>query len=157
MDLSHRSIRGLRTLHPPIPALPRVILSMYCKTSNGRWINLWWPAEVGNHIAPEECAYDAEASELGPSVFVGNLVLVVGILLGVFLLHILVVSGVEALWLTKVKGTFLLGWRGGPCLTLVAFWFLVWWVNTHTLDAHTMFSSELILWQPTCVGKGRSI
>lgn len=36
-------------------------------------------------------------------MFVGNLVLVVGILLGMFLLHIVVVSGVEAFWLTKVR------------------------------------------------------
>ena len=80
-------------------------------------MNLWWPAEVGRDIAPDECAYDAEASELSALVFVGNLVLVVGILLGVFLLHILVVSGVEALWLTKVREPCYRV-RGG-CLTLV--------------------------------------
>lgn len=59
---------------------------------------------MGHDIASEECAFDAEESELGVSVFVGNLALVVGILLAVFLLHILIVSGVEAFWLTQVRG-----------------------------------------------------
>lgn len=68
-----------------------------------RWINLWWPAEIGEDIASEECIVDAGASELGALVFVGNLALVVGILLGVFFLHVVIVSGVEAYWLTKVR------------------------------------------------------
>lgn len=72
---------------------------------NNRWINLWWPAPapVAEDLASEECAFDAGAGEIGALVFVGNLILVVGTLLGVFLLHVAVISGVEALWLTKVS------------------------------------------------------
>ena len=36
-------------------------------------------------------------------MFIGNLVLVVGIVLIQFLLHVAVVSGVEAYWLSKVN------------------------------------------------------
>lgn len=74
-----------------------------CSPSKHRWINLWWPAKIGEDIGSEECVFDAGASEIGALVFVGNLVLVVGILLGVLVLHIVIVSGVEALWLTKVS------------------------------------------------------
>eukprot|EP00903_Cladosiphon_okamuranus_P006435 g6296.t1 len=66
-----------------------------------RWINLWWSTKIGEDIGSEECVFEAGASEIGASVFVGNLVLVLGILVGVFVLHILIVSGVEAHWLTK--------------------------------------------------------
>lgn len=68
-----------------------------------RWINLWWPAEVAKDIASDECAFEIGAGDIGALVFVGNLILVVGILLGVFLLHVAVVSGVEAYWLAKVR------------------------------------------------------
>lgn len=68
-----------------------------------RWINLWWPAEVAEGIASEGCVFESGASNIGALVFVGNLILVVGVLLGVFLLHVAVVSGVEAYWLTKVR------------------------------------------------------
>ena len=85
----------------PSPLLSRV--NGHGLTSKHRWVNLWWPAEIGEDIASEECVFDAGASELGALVFVGNLILVVGILLGVFLLHIVLVSGVEAYWLTKVR------------------------------------------------------
>ncbi|CAN0102818.1 unnamed protein product [Ectocarpus sp. 13 AM-2016] len=27
-----------------------------------RWINLWWPAEVGQNIASDECAFEAGAT-----------------------------------------------------------------------------------------------
>ncbi|CAM9789606.1 unnamed protein product [Ectocarpus fasciculatus] len=66
-----------------------------------RWINLWWPAEIGQNIASDECAFEAGASGIGALIFVGNLALVIGILLAIFFIHVAVVSGVEALWLTK--------------------------------------------------------
>lgn len=46
--------------------------------------------------------FSAGVGEIGASVFVGNTVLVGGILLGTFLLHVAIVSGVEAYWLGKV-------------------------------------------------------
>lgn len=50
-----------------------------------------------------ECVFSASMGEIGASVFVGNAVLVVGILLATFLVHVAVVSGVEAYWLAKVS------------------------------------------------------
>ncbi len=87
----------------PAPSADRSILAR--PQTKKRWVNLWWPAEIGEDIASEECAFDA-GGDLGALVFVGNLLLVVGILLGIFLLHVLIVSGVEAFWLTKVRRPF---------------------------------------------------
>lgn len=54
-----------------------------------------------------ECAFsETEGSDIGMLVFIGNLVLVVGILLGVFFLHIAVVSAIEACWLVKVRPVY---------------------------------------------------
>ncbi|CAM9953326.1 unnamed protein product, partial [Ectocarpus sp. 4 AP-2014] len=68
-----------------------------------RWINLWWPAEIGEDIASDGCIFETGANEIGALVFVGNLALVLGILLAIFFLHVAVVSGAEALWLTKKR------------------------------------------------------
>lgn len=78
-----------------------------------RWVNLWWPADFAEDIASKECAFVGGASDLGALVFVGNLVLVVGILLLIFLIHVAVISGVEAFWLLKVGGVVLraVGWE----------------------------------------------
>lgn len=54
-------------------------------------------------IASEGCVFETGASDIGALVFVGNLALVAGILFGIFLLHVAVISGMEALWLTKVS------------------------------------------------------
>lgn len=40
---------------------------------------------------------------VGGSVFVGNTLLVIGLLFVIFALHIIVVSAVEAYWLTEVR------------------------------------------------------
>lgn len=85
-----------------------------------RWVNLWWPAQVAEDITSEECVFETGASEIGALVFVGNLVLVVGVLLGVFLLHVAAISGVEALWLTKVKACWPdMGRQGRVCLQVL--------------------------------------
>lgn len=42
-------------------------------------------------------------SKIRSSVFLGNLLLIVGILVGIFVVHIAVISAVEALWLSKVR------------------------------------------------------
>eukprot|EP00903_Cladosiphon_okamuranus_P021834 g20077.t1 len=70
-----------------------------------RWLNLWWPVPgpIAEDITSEACVFETGASDIGALVFVGNLILVVGTLLGVFLMHVAVVSGVEALWLTKKR------------------------------------------------------
>ena len=45
----------------------------------------------------------SEASDLGPLVFLGNLLLVGSMLAGVFALHVVIISAVEAFWLTRVS------------------------------------------------------
>eukprot|EP00752_Nemacystus_decipiens_P002264 g2145.t1 len=68
-----------------------------------RWINLWWPTDVAEDLLSPACDLEAGSGDLGTSVFVGNLLLVLGVLLGVLLLHVAVVSGVEAFWLLKIR------------------------------------------------------
>lgn len=46
---------------------------------------------------------DEEGGMINVPIFVGNLISVVGLLLIIFLVHVLVVSGVEAYWLSKVR------------------------------------------------------
>lgn len=70
-----------------------------------RWINLWWPAQFADQVTSDSCTLGAGASGLGFPVFVGNVVLVVGILLSIFLLHVMLVSAVEAYWMAKVRYT----------------------------------------------------
>ncbi|CAM9192533.1 unnamed protein product, partial [Hapterophycus canaliculatus] len=67
------------------------------------WINLWWPAKVAEDIVSEGYIFETGASDIGALVFVGNLALVAGTLIGIFLLHVVMVSGMEALWLTKKR------------------------------------------------------
>ena len=68
-----------------------------------RWVNLWWPVDIPDDTGSGRCAFSTGVGEIGASVFVGNAVLVVGILLGTFLLHVAIVSGVEAYWLAEVS------------------------------------------------------
>ncbi|CAM9702642.1 unnamed protein product, partial [Laminaria digitata] len=82
-----------------------------------RWANLWPPPGVAESLAPfrstrrlqeednsSRCELAAAgSSDIGAIVFIGNLVLFAGILLTIFLLHVLLASGVEAYWLTKER------------------------------------------------------
>lgn len=79
-------------------------------------MNLWPPENVVEALTPvsttrrlqeAESASQCDLAATGPGdigaiVFVGNLVLFAGALLAIFLLHVLLASGVEAYWLTKV-------------------------------------------------------
>ena len=67
-----------------------------------RWINLWWPANFAEDVTSASCTVGS-AADLGAVVFVGSLVLDVGILLGILFLHILLVSLVEAYWMSEVS------------------------------------------------------
>lgn len=50
------------------------------------------------------CSWDGvDVNGLGALVFIGNLGLVFGALVVIFLLHVALVSGVEAYWLAKVR------------------------------------------------------
>lgn len=66
-----------------------------------RWINLWVPLDPPG--LEDTCNFSMTDGDLGPLIFVGNIILVIGILAGILLLHIAVVSGVEAYWLWKVS------------------------------------------------------
>ena len=85
-----------------------------------RWVNLWpsasvveqftplrttrQPQETGSETNSPRCDFGStEPNDVGGIVFVGNLVLFIVILLAKFFLHVLLASGVEAYWLTKVK------------------------------------------------------
>lgn len=68
-------------------------------------MNLWWPAGFAEDGASAECVFSAGASDIGASVFVGNAMLVGGILVGLFLFHVAIVSGAEAYWLAKVSSS----------------------------------------------------
>lgn len=66
-----------------------------------RWLNLWIPLNPA--IDLDTCNLEDSEGGLGLLVFMGNLALVIAILLGVFFLHVTVVSGVEAYWLWRVS------------------------------------------------------
>lgn len=65
-------------------------------------MNLWLALDVSGD-AGGGCDFEAEGAALGARVFLGNLSLVVGILSGIFLVHVFVVSGFEAYWLSEVR------------------------------------------------------
>lgn len=55
---------------------------------------------------PESCDVDGSAdddSSVDGQVFVGNTVLVVGILFAIFFFHVAIISAVEAYWLAQVR------------------------------------------------------
>lgn len=98
-----------------------------------RWVNLWWQPDFATNIL-SSCE-PVTGANIGGPVFVGNIVLVVGILLSLFLLHVVVISGVEAYWLTKARydwstlfvrdGLFLRfspSWWLGLCSTISCKW-----------------------------------
>lgn len=76
---------------------------------NTRWVNLWWKADIADNIQSGECALGQAADDV--ALFLGNLLLIAGLLLGIFLVHVAVISAVEASWLAKV-GYLLV--RNGP-------------------------------------------
>lgn len=67
-----------------------------------RWTNLWWPASFAHGFA-EECSAGDAFGEVDILVWVGNIVLVGGILLFLFIVHVAVISGLEAVWLSTVR------------------------------------------------------
>ncbi|CAM9193318.1 unnamed protein product, partial [Ectocarpus sp. 13 AM-2016] len=87
-----------------------------------RWANLWPPASFAEEFIDtsdegqqrrlqEEadggggggCSWDGSLGGLGSLVFIGNQGLVFGALVLIFLLHVSLVSGVEAYWLAKKR------------------------------------------------------
>eukprot|EP00752_Nemacystus_decipiens_P003432 g3173.t1 len=93
-----------------------------------RWVNLWPPASFAEEFigtsgeegqmrrlqqkagegsgegSALECSWDGtDVNNLGALVFIGNLCLVFGTLLLIFLVHIALVSAVESFWLAKKR------------------------------------------------------
>lgn len=71
-----------------------------CELHGKRWVNLWTPARP---VKPEICDYQLGPGDLDAGVVVRNLGIILGVLVGTLILHIFVISGVEAFWLTKVR------------------------------------------------------
>lgn len=65
-----------------------------------RWVNLWWRADFAENITSGACAVDDVA------LFMGNSVLVSCCFLGIFLVHVAVISAIEAFWVVKVSCAF---------------------------------------------------
>lgn len=74
--------------------------------TTGRWINLWWEApfaeDVLDEFGQEECSFGGGLGEYWSKVFVGNLTLNLVILVSLFVLHMVLISAVEAYWVSKV-------------------------------------------------------
>lgn len=80
-----------------------------------RWVNLWPPASIGRSFLSRQgqlsqgeessgCVIPVTSvSDINGEVFLGNIALVTFILLSIFVVHILVASGVEACWMSKVQ------------------------------------------------------
>lgn len=75
---------------------PAHVWAVY-KFGSERWVNLWGKAEWVGSAIPGDCEAD------GVGLFAWNFEFVAGCLLGIFLVHMAVVSAVEALWVTKVS------------------------------------------------------
>lgn len=58
------------------------------------------PAE----LIPDSCEAGEDETQLDDDVFFGNTALVLGILLAIFLVHVTIISVVEAYWLAQVRG-----------------------------------------------------
>lgn len=61
------------------------------------------PATTVEDAVPDSCTIEDAPSKLSVLVFVGNILLVAGVLLAILLVHIAVISGIEAYWLVKVR------------------------------------------------------
>lgn len=99
-----------------MPFLPPAPTLNVCRPVSDRWVNLWLPENFVETFTPVSATRRLQETEsasrcdlastgsgdIGAIVFVGNLVLFAGVLLAIFLLHVLLASGVEAYWLTKV-------------------------------------------------------
>ncbi|CAM9524910.1 unnamed protein product [Pylaiella littoralis] len=68
-----------------------------------RWVHLWLPADAFRGAVPDSCRLEDDPSDLNVLVFLGNVIIVAVILLTILLVHITVISGVEAYWLVKAR------------------------------------------------------
>lgn len=81
---------------------------------------------------PESCDVDGSGdddSSVNGQVFIGNTVLVVGILFAIFFFHVAVISAVEAYWLAQVRSIETCAQPSDGCFVRV-FEFLLYLVRT---------------------------
>ena len=88
-----------------------------------RWVNLWPPESFAESFTPTAASEEPEvgqqdddpesdvspgpANEISSFVFMGNFLLFLALLAGIFIVHVAVASGVEAYWIAKVWTTHL--------------------------------------------------
>ncbi|CAM9252509.1 unnamed protein product, partial [Hapterophycus canaliculatus] len=66
-----------------------------------RWVNLWLPMPADLAPTSSGCEEEDEEGLMSEEVFYGNTVLVLGLLLAIFVVHVAAVSMVEAYWLAQ--------------------------------------------------------
>eukprot|EP00903_Cladosiphon_okamuranus_P009469 g9024.t1 len=112
---------------------------------NLRWVNLWPPqsfaesytptgaygeeSSTGGELEPGQQDDDAEGdvsagvlSGISSTVFMGNLVLFVAILAGIFVVHIALAAGVEAYWIARKRAAELFGRARSMNIPLSELW-----------------------------------
>lgn len=73
---------------------------LFTTLAKPRWVNLWWKPDFADDIQSAECAIGQAADDI--ALFLGNLMLIASLLLGIFLVHVAIISAFEARWLAKV-------------------------------------------------------
>lgn len=69
---------------------------------------------------PDSCRLEDDPSDLNVLVFLGNVIVVAVILLTILLVHITVISGVEAYWLVKASAVLtVLGYVGRRAFDII--------------------------------------
>ncbi|CAM9339220.1 unnamed protein product, partial [Scytosiphon promiscuus] len=66
-----------------------------------RWVNLWLPIPADLSPASSDCEEADDDALMTEEVFYGNTALVLGLLVAIFVVHVAVVSIVEAYWLAQ--------------------------------------------------------
>ena len=123
-----RSRDQVRSVHAGFPyAYPPACRSSDLRLAKNRWVNLWPPQSFAEGFTPTGASGDEGSSsggeleadqqddvadrdvsagltsDISSTVFMGNFVLFVTILTGIFVVHIALAAGVEAYWITKVR------------------------------------------------------
>lgn len=68
-----------------------------------RWVNLWVSMPADLTPTTSDCDEADDDAVLSADVFYGNTALVLGLLVAIFVVHVAVVSMVEAYWLAEVR------------------------------------------------------
>lgn len=99
----YRALSGLSKSPFPVLELTPSLAgnTLHGTTAVCRWVNLWLPMPTS--MTPDSCEVGDSETLMDDEVFFGNSALVFGTLLGIFLVHVVVISAVEAYWLAEVR------------------------------------------------------